>query len=117
MGCDVVWCVLLACRLLGGSLKQLFHNSIQTCVHLHVHLTHCGSHSHSYSHSLSLSFLFSPFPHRIVKLVRAIRKGWLKVGKQRRSKPQEQQVYLLWGDDDQVGMRTGVTYGRVCAYV
>lgn len=41
---------------------------------------------------------------RIVKLVRAIRKGWLKVGK-RREKRQEPPVYLLWGDDDQVGCR------------
>jgi hypothetical protein len=36
-----------------------------------------------------------------VKLVRAIRKGWLKVGKQRR-RPQEQPMYLMWGDDNQV---------------
>lgn len=40
--------------------------------------------------------------NRIVKLVRAIRKGWLKVGK-RRQRPQEQPMYLMWGDDDQVG--------------
>lgn len=35
-----------------------------------------------------------------MKLVRAIRKGWLKTGKQRQK--QEQPLYLLWGDDDQV---------------
>jgi hypothetical protein len=32
--------------------------------------------------------------------VRAIRKGWLKVGKRRPRA--EQPVYLMWGDDDQV---------------
>jgi hypothetical protein len=41
--------------------------------------------------------------HRIVKLVRAIRKGWLKVGKRRQRPQQQQPMYLLWGDDDQVG--------------
>jgi hypothetical protein len=46
--------------------------------------------------------LFIAAACRIVKLVRAIRKGWLKVGKQR-EKRQEPSMYLLWGDDDQVG--------------
>lgn len=36
--------------------------------------------------------------------MRAIRKGWLKVGKQKR-RGEQQPVYLLWGDDDQVGVR------------
>eukprot|EP00882_Tetradesmus_deserticola_P034044 GHRQ01038944.1.p1 GENE.GHRQ01038944.1~~GHRQ01038944.1.p1 ORF type:complete len:116 (+),score=45.11 GHRQ01038944.1:43-348(+) len=40
-------------------------------------------------------------PHRIVKLVRAIRKGWIKTGKAKRAQQQQPQVYLLWGDDDQ----------------
>jgi general stress protein 26 len=39
---------------------------------------------------------------RVVQLVRAIRKGWLKTNKQRQQRAEEQQVYLLWGDDDQV---------------
>jgi hypothetical protein len=39
---------------------------------------------------------------RIVKLVRAIRKGWIKTGKAKRAEQQQPQVYLLWGDDDQV---------------
>lgn len=43
---------------------------------------------------------------KVVKLVRAIRKGWLKVGKQRK-KPQEQPMYLLWGDDDQTADKSG----------
>ncbi len=38
---------------------------------------------------------------RIVKLVRAIRKGWLKTSEQQQ-KAQEPPVYLLWGDDGQV---------------
>lgn len=41
-------------------------------------------------------------PNRIVKLVRAIRKGWLQVGKRRSGNTKEQPVYLMWGDDDQV---------------
>lgn len=51
---------------------------------------------------MSCAVLLLPTTNRIVKLVRAIRKGWLKVGK-RRQRPQEQPMYLLWGDDDQVG--------------
>eukprot|EP00879_Flechtneria_rotunda_P015927 GHRR01016656.1.p1 GENE.GHRR01016656.1~~GHRR01016656.1.p1 ORF type:complete len:555 (+),score=167.55 GHRR01016656.1:411-2075(+) len=48
---------------------------------------------------------------KIVKLVRAIRKGWIKVGKQR-PRPQERSVYLLWGDDDQASGKqpNGLTY-------
>lgn len=51
------------------------------------------------------------FLYRIVKLVRAIRKGWLKTKKER-SKPQEPPVYLLWADDDAVADKaaSGLTY-------
>jgi hypothetical protein len=44
---------------------------------------------------------------RIVKLVRAIRKGWIKTGKAKRAEQQQPQVYLLWGDDDQVRASCG----------
>lgn len=45
---------------------------------------------------------------KIVKLVRAIRNGWIKTRKQKASEAKkEQEVYLLWGDDDQVANRTG----------
>lgn len=47
---------------------------------------------------------FIPSKHeeaKIVKLVRAIRKGWIKTGKAKRAQQQQPQVYLLWGDDDQ----------------
>lgn len=44
--------------------------------------------------------------NRIVKLVRAIRKGWISTGKAKRAQQQQrQQVYLLWGDDDQVSKK------------
>jgi hypothetical protein len=42
--------------------------------------------------------------NRIVKLVRAIRKGWIKTGKAKRAEQQQPQVYLLWGDNDQVSL-------------
>lgn len=52
--------------------------------------------------------LSSRLPNRIVKLVRAIRNGWLKTRKQKREEAKkEQEVYLLWGDDDQVGSLFG----------
>jgi hypothetical protein len=45
-----------------------------------------------------------PPPPRVVKIVRAIRNGWIKTRKQKAAEAkQEQEVYLLWGDDDQVG--------------
>eukprot|EP00878_Enallax_costatus_P022018 GHUV01023341.1.p1 GENE.GHUV01023341.1~~GHUV01023341.1.p1 ORF type:complete len:177 (+),score=38.84 GHUV01023341.1:913-1443(+) len=47
---------------------------------------------------------------KIVKLIRAIRKGWIRTDKQRQK--QEQPLYLLWGDDDQAAEKTsnGLTY-------
>uniref|UniRef100_A0A7S0RRE2 Ribosome biogenesis protein BOP1 homolog n=1 Tax=Chlamydomonas leiostraca TaxID=1034604 RepID=A0A7S0RRE2_9CHLO len=56
---------------------------------------------------------FIPSKHeeaKIVKLVRAIRKGWLKTSEQK-EKAKEPEVYLLWGDDGQAGegsAKTGV---------
>lgn len=47
--------------------------------------------------------LFPTLP-RIVKLVRAIRNGWIKTRKQKAAEAKkEAEVYLMWGDDDQVG--------------
>ena len=43
---------------------------------------------------------------RIVKLVRAMRKGWLKSDKERK-KAREPPVYLLWADDDAGAEKTG----------
>lgn len=45
---------------------------------------------------------------RIVKLVRAIRKGWLKTREQK-EQAQAPPVYLLWGDDGQAGEGTTKT--------
>ncbi|KAI8473407.1 MAG: NUC169 domain-containing protein [Monoraphidium minutum] len=45
---------------------------------------------------------------KVVKLVRAIRNGWLKTRKQKREEARkEAEVYMLWGDDDQVASKTG----------
>lgn len=54
-------------------------------------------------------------PSRIVKLVRAIRKGWLKTAAQK-EQAKEQPAYLMWGDDGQAGgdgsakTATGLSY-------
>ena len=37
--------------------------------------------------------------HRIVKLVRALRKGWIQTTEQHRVKREEPPAYLLWADD------------------
>ncbi|KAF5827641.1 NUC169 domain-containing protein [Dunaliella salina] len=61
---------------------------------------------------------FVPSKHeeqKIVKLVRAIRKGWLKTEAQK-ERPEEPPVYLMWGDDGLAGQEgvaktaTGLTY-------
>ncbi|GBF97452.1 hypothetical protein Rsub_10375 [Raphidocelis subcapitata] len=45
---------------------------------------------------------------KIVKIVRAIRNGWIKTRKQKREEARkEDEVYLLWGDDDQAANKTG----------
>ncbi|MEW5319093.1 MAG: hypothetical protein WDW38_010263 [Sanguina aurantia] len=48
---------------------------------------------------------------KIVKLVRAIRKGWLKTAEQK-EKPEAPPVYMLWADDDTGNGKTasGLTY-------
>jgi hypothetical protein len=48
---------------------------------------------------------------RIIKLVRAIRKGWLKTSEQKH-KAEEPPVYMLWGDDSQTADKTatGLSY-------
>jgi hypothetical protein len=50
-----------------------------------------------------------------VKLVRAIRKGWIKTGKAKRAEQQQPQVYLLWGDDDQVSTKKECDDGYMTA--
>mmetsp|Transcript_26073 Transcript_26073/g.70597 ORF Transcript_26073/g.70597 Transcript_26073/m.70597 type:complete len:593 (+) Transcript_26073:13-1791(+) len=61
---------------------------------------------------------FVPSKHeeqKIVKLVRAIRKGWLKTEAQK-ERPEEPPVYLMWGDDGLAGEEgvaktaTGLSY-------
>jgi hypothetical protein len=50
---------------------------------------------------------------KIVKIVRAIRNGWIKTRKQKREEARrEDEVYLLWGDDDQAraGRRVGTVF-------
>jgi hypothetical protein len=45
-----------------------------------------------------------PHCHRIVKLVRALRKGWIK--RDRQVAPQEPATYLMWDDDLQTEDKT-----------
>ena len=56
--------------------------------------------------------MFTPPVDRIIKLVRAIRNGWLKTSDQKQ-KAEEQQSYLLWADDnlaDTSKTATGLSY-------
>lgn len=50
-------------------------------------------------------------PRRVVKLIRAIRKGWLKVSTEEEEE-QEPKPYMLWADDGQGSARTaaGLAY-------
>lgn len=59
--------------------------------------------------SLVIHFLHGSI-RRIVKLVRAIRKGWLKTNEQKRKArvPDQQPLYLIWADDNQASDKTGV---------
>jgi len=43
---------------------------------------------------------------RIVKLVRALRKGWIKTTAERRAVQQEPEAYLLWEDDGLISSKT-----------
>lgn len=65
--------------------------------------------------------MYPPSPSRIVKLVRAIRKGWIKVAPKKTPEQEEEEraagppAYLLWADDgltDEAAAKagSGLTY-------
>ena len=50
--------------------------------------------------------------HRVVKLVRALRKGWIKRSSERHAPVKAPEAYLLWADDGMATDRTatGLSY-------
>lgn len=56
---------------------------------------------------------------KVVKLVRAIRNGWLKTRRQKEAerKKGEGEVYLLWGDDDQAAGEDASKTGAGLTYI